>query len=148
MKKIVMFIVLLFCLFVSTKTTFYNNFEHRDEVDKVVCIRNYRIEDEKVDVTLVHAKDSVSFCKLMSELGLPYPENDYRIGALMCVRNNNDPRQEQPSVNGTVSLKGACLIGASESEHTIYVFHNLQNKDRLGKIISYILEKHVNHLPF
>jgi len=140
MRKTIIFILLAFSLFLPNKSSLYQKFEHCDDVEKVAYIRNYKIENERVDITLVRAKNQASFHKLMSELDLPYSSGDG--GVMICIRDNKAPQNKQNIVNGTISLKEACLIGASESERTIYVFHDLRNEKRVGQILKYILERH------
>lgn len=42
-----------------------------------------------------------------------------------------------------VQLKGACLVGASAAERTVYVFHNIRNESRYNKILHYVLRIHM-----
>lgn len=142
MKKTIILVYLAINLLASAQSTFYRNYSNRKEVERAVCMKNHKIDGVKFDITLIKAKDKTAFLKLLSELDLTYSTDNSTMGVLICIRNDENPQLKQPTINGEVSLKGACLVGASETELTIYVFHNLKNKERFKKIISYILMKH------
>lgn len=126
---------------VSAQSEFYQKCSHRKDVAKVAYFKKQKVDDERVDITLVQAKDIASFRKILDEYGLLFSKGPQMEGLTICIRNNDDPMLQQPKVGGTVSLKNACLIGASQSELTIYVFHDLRNEDRLFAIIQYILKE-------
>lgn len=139
MKKILLFLILAMNFSVFAQSDFYQTCLSRKDVAKVACFKNQKVDDERVDITLVQAKDSTAFRKILDEYGIPFSKDSKTEGLTICIRNNDDPKLEQPPKNGKVSLKNACLIGASETELTIYVFHNLRNENRLLTIIQYIL---------
>lgn len=138
MKKILLFLILAMNFSVFAQSDFYQTCLSRKDVAKVAYFKNQKVDDERVDITLVQAKDSAAFGKILDEYGIPFSKDSKTEGLTICIRNNDDPKLEQPQKNGKVSLKNACLIGASETELTIYVFHNLRNEDRLHTIIRYI----------
>lgn len=142
MKKTIILVYLAINLLTSAQSMFYRNYSNRKEVERAVCMKNHKIDGYKYDITLIKAKDKTSFLNLLSELDLSYSSDKSAMGVLICIRNDENPQMQQPTINGEVSLRSACLIGASERELTIYVFHNLKNKERLKKIINYILMKH------
>lgn len=142
MKKTIILVYLAINFLASAQSTFYRNYSNRKEVEKAVCMKNNKIDGVKFDITLIKAKDKAAFLKLLSELDLIYSTDNSAMGVMICIRNDENPQIKQPTINGEVSLKGACLVGASETELTIYVFHNLKNKERFKKIINYILMKH------
>ena len=141
MKKILLFLILAMNFSVFAQSDFYQTCLSRKDVAKVACFKNQKVDNERVDITLVQAKDSTAFGKILDEYGIPFSKDSKTEGLTICIRNNDDPKLEQPQKNGKVSLKNACLIGASETELTIYVFHNLRNEDRLHTIIQYILKE-------
>lgn len=141
MKRIVLLLILLLNLSAAAQSKFYQSCAHRDEVAEAVFIKNYPIDGCKVDITLLRAKDSSSFAKLLSEFGLS-PRQTSSVGVLICLRNDADPRMCQPVVDGQIALKNTCCIGASQSERTIYVFHGIRNGKRYQKILRFIMEKH------
>lgn len=146
MKKIFLLITLAFCFSASAQPTFYRVCSQRKDIAKVAHFKKERIDDIRVDITLVQAKDSTSFRKILSEYSLNCSESTPN-RLLICIRNNENPQLSQSKTKGKISLKGACLIGASESELTIYVFHNLRNEHRLKTIIQYIVENRNNYRP-
>lgn len=139
MKKIIILIVIAICFSASAQSAFYRKCSQRKDIAKVAYFKKEKIDDIKVDITLVQAKDSASFRRILSEYGLKHSE-DSRPRLMICIRNNENPQLPQPRTGGRVRLKGACLIGASESELTVYVFHNLRNEHRLKTILQYIIE--------
>ncbi|MBR2959028.1 MAG: glycoside hydrolase family 18 protein [Bacteroidales bacterium] len=142
MKKTIILVFLAINIFASAQSTFYRNYSNRKEVARAVCLKNHKIDGIKFDITLIKATDKAAFLKLLSELDLTHTTDNSAMGFLICIRNDENPQIKQPTINNEISLKGACLVGASETELTIYVFHNLKNKDRFKKIINYILIKH------
>lgn len=145
MKKILFIIIMAISLSASAQSAFYQKCSQRKDVKKVAYFKNQKIDDIKVDITLVQAKDIASFRKILDEYGLKSSKGTSSGSLTICIRNNEDPLLQQPKTNGNVSLKNACLVGASESELTIYVFHDLRNKDRLDTIIQYILNKKMDN---
>lgn len=141
MKKILLFMILAMNFSFFAQSDFCQTCLSRKDVAKVACFKNQKVDNERVDITLVQAKDSTAFGKILDEYGIPFSKDSKTEGLTICIRNNDDPMLEQPQKNGKVSLRNACLIGASETELTIYVFHNLRNEDRLLTIIQYILKE-------
>lgn len=139
MKKFLIIIFLAINFSVSAQSEFYQKCSHRKDVARAAYLKKQKIADERVNITLVQAKDIASFRKILNEYGIS--KDSKTDGLTICIRNNEDPKLQQPKENGKVSLKNACLIGASQAELTIFVFHDLRNEDRMLTIIQYILKE-------
>lgn len=148
MKKFLIILILAMPFSVSAQSEFYQKCSHRKDVARVAYFKKQKIADERVDITLVQAQDFSSFRKILDEYGILFSKDAKTEGLTICIRNNEDPMLQQPKKNGKVSLKNACLIGASQAELTIFVFHDLRNEDRMLTIIQHILkEKHSSNYP-
>ena len=120
MRQAFLLVFMAVGLLASAQSSFYRNYSTRREVETAVYIKNHRIDGVKVDVTLLRARDRQAFLKLLAELQIPY--SPYH-----------------PAADGKVSLRGACLIGASEAELTVYVFHRVKNEARFRRIVQYVM---------
>lgn len=141
MKKTVILLFLSLGLLASAQSAFYKAYAQREQVAQAAYMKNYRIEGIKVDVTLLRATDSAAFGQLLRQLGLAYTPSTHSSRMLFCLRRDDDQCSILKHPQGRISLKGACLVGASEAELTIYVFHNLRSEARFHKILYFILQK-------
>ncbi|MBR1851250.1 MAG: hypothetical protein IJ789_07770 [Bacteroidales bacterium] len=139
MKNVVVILFLALGLSLSAQSTFYLDHAGRDEVANALFLENYEIDGSRVDVTLVRARNHAAFLALLAELDLPHPPTTTHPGVMLYLRSDRNPRQKQPTRRGQVRLRGACLVGASESELTIYVFHNIKTRNRYQKIVRHVL---------
>ena len=141
MKKTAILFFLAIGLLASAQSAFYKTYAQREQVTQAAYMKNYKIEGIRVDITLLRAADSAAFRQLLSELDMAYSPSAHTLGMLFCLRQNDAPGRKIRPKEGRIALRGACLVGASEAELTIYVFHNLRNETRLHKILNFILRK-------
>ncbi|MBP3763278.1 MAG: hypothetical protein J6I49_05280 [Bacteroidales bacterium] len=139
MRQAFLLVFMAVGLLASAQSSFYRNYSTRREVETAVYIKNHRIDGVKVDVTLLRARDRQAFLKLLAELQIPYSPYHPARGVFLGLRDDGNPRLKLPAADGKVSLRGACLIGASEAELTVYVFHRVKNEARFRRIVQYVM---------
>ncbi len=143
MKHLVLVLMILTGFAVQAQPDIYRRYADRDDLKRVACLTNHRLDDGiRVDITLLHAFDSVSMQALMRELNMPQVKKRCMGSVILTLRDNNNPAGPAPKRgNGNVNLRRSCLVGLSLSENTIFIYHNVRTERRYRSIITHVLAR-------
>lgn len=143
MKHFVFVLMLLTNLAVQSQTDIYRRYADRDDLERVACLTNYRLDDgTRVDITLLRAHDSAGMQALMRELKLPQVVENRSGSVILTLRDNTNPAVPAPrQSNGKVNLRHSCLVGFSLSENTIFIYHNIRTERRYRSILTHVIAR-------